>query len=88
MKFFIETIGTVKHLYIVEAEDMETAVDTYSKNQDTLHPAETDYLGELISDVNGVCDEHYQEYLEAKAEDESESEVEDEKMERIHRSMN
>lgn len=73
-KFFIETIATEKRMYIVDAESEDEAIDYYLAGTSTgiLMASDSMQLGELISDVNGMCEEHYQEYLEAKNEQELE----------------
>lgn len=84
MKFLVETTGIVNHQYLIEAEDTESAVEKFNQS-DNLIPEDTLYLGELISDVIGMCEEHYQEYLEAKNEGEEDIKQEEKA---IHRSMN
>ena len=69
-KFFIETIATVKHVYVIEAESEDEAVDKYFDQQGNLEPFDLTFVGELLDNVNEICcEDHYQDLVNSKNDD-------------------
>jgi hypothetical protein len=65
--FLIETIATVKHMYLIDAEDEDSAVEKYLESENT--PTMTNFVGELIDVVDEICcEDHYQELLNISKE--------------------
>lgn len=71
-KFLIETLVTLRNKYVIEVDveedDVDAAYDAFFEQEDTLQPIDGDVVGQLISDVDPICEEHYQDLIQALAE--------------------